>query len=229
MGETPAQTAGWFAIRAISDLSDSLGPNNTETLMTKITHCILMFVMLSVQSSSFARATYGFFNYVASVGLDAPVFDTAGNRLSGSDYLALLYGGPTADDLHVARDSSISVPMEPVAFTYHPNGQTGYFGDPGYVQIDTVPCNGFAWLQVRVWDARRGNTYDEVASLGMGGYGESSLFYARGGDGCSGSGISPRPLIGLQSFSLHPVPEPSTWALLGVGAGFLFWRWRPRE
>ena len=77
---------------------------------------------------------------------------------------------------------------------------------------------GYAWLQVRAWDARLGGTYEEVMGLGIGGYGESPLFYARGNSPFADPPIPPAPLIGLQSFSLRPVvPEPGTWMLLTLG------------
>jgi hypothetical protein len=133
--------------------------------------------------------------------------------------MAVLFGGPTPDSLAIAVTSA---PMLPQPFTAVFNGQQGYFSKPGDVVIPTAQ---FAWLQVRAWDARLGSTYDEVAALGQGGYGESPLFQALGGD-ILATGRPPQPLLGLQSFSLRPVPEPSTWALSGIGVGFLLWRWR---
>jgi len=101
----------------------------------------------------------------------------------------------------------------------------GYFCSyNGFIGIPTVPPLGYAWLEVRAWDTRLGATYEDVAALGMGGYGESPAFYAQGGDPISSLGTSPFPLIGLQSFSLRPVPEPSTWALAVLGGLVLVFR-----
>jgi hypothetical protein len=157
--------------------------------------------------------------------LDAPVYDSNGNRLSGNDYVAMLYGGPDVNSLTPAISGTI--PMTPVGFTYiPPNGLAGYFFQPSFVEIDTVRCCGtdLPWLQVRVWDARLGSSYDAVAALGIGGYGESTLFQARGGDPLSIT--PPQPLIGLQSFNLRAeVPEPGGVMLLIVGlAGLGFGR-----
>lgn len=97
------------------------------------------------------------------------------------------------------------------------------------VQINTVPPRGWAWLQVRAWDARLGATYEDVEALDVGGYGESRLFYAQGGSQL-GLPTLPGPLIGLQSFSVRAVvPEPTTWALLALGGGCLWWAARRRQ
>ena len=83
--------------------------------------------------------------------------------------------------------------------------------------------NGWAWLQVRAWDARLAMTYEEVSALGIGGYGESAVFYQQGGDPYDILGIPPR-LIGLQSFSLRAIPEPSAAALALLGLSFFLRR-----
>ena len=141
--------------------------------------------------------------------------------------MAILYGGPTPDSLLIAQVGNSDMPPQP--FTYMPAGQSGYFFRGDFVSVDNVECGAFAWLQVRAWDSRLGATYDDVARLGLGGYGESTLFYTYGGEGCSVTGRVPQRLRGLESFSLRPVPEPSTWALLGLGGGWLVWRCRRRR
>jgi hypothetical protein len=100
----------------------------------------------------------------------------------------------------------------------------GYFqGGSGYLSVVDVPPHGYAWLQVRAWDANLGSLYEEVEALGIGGYGESPLFYAQGNDPFALLPELPAPLIGLQSFSLRPiVPEPTTGGLLALG-GVMVW------
>jgi len=171
-----------------------------------------------------AQSTFIFANY-DGYGTDAPVFDADGNRLSGTNYLAMLYGGGSVDSLQPATLPYSSQIIAPVPFDLPlPGG--GYFyynwnGGPGYgfVQIATAVPGSYAWLQVRAWDARLGPTYESVVALGLGGYGESSVFYTYGGNPSLLLPTPPEPLRGLQSFSLRPVvPEPSTWALLALGA-----------
>jgi PEP-CTERM motif-containing protein len=228
--ETPAQIVAWFVTRLIFVLSESPGHVELTTyphkcmkaqLITVAVGLIFNFTMAPV----LAQSTFIFVNYAPGADIDAPVFDAAGNRLSGTNYLAILYGGPSPESLQPA--STGNPVMSPVPFTYTPNGQEGYFGSGGFVIVNNVDCGAYAWLQVRAWDARLGATYDEVARLGLGGYGESALFYTYGGEiACSPTGRNSQALRGLESFSLRPIPEPGPWALLAFGAGFLCWRWR---
>jgi hypothetical protein len=173
--------------------------------------------------SSFAGASYIFCNYYPPE-IDAPVFNSAGNRLDGTNYVAMLYGGRTTDSLAPAWFLG-GYPMAPVPFTdYSLSGQAGYFWYPGWMEIMTVGGISLAWLQVKAWDARLASTYEEAVSLGLGGYGESSLFQKFGGDS-GGFPAFPEPLIGLQSFSLLPViPEPSSIILFIFGLAFLLYR-----
>ena len=134
--------------------------------------------------------------------------------------MAVLYGGATTDSMSIAQAGAGAMPPESLTAVY--NGQPGYFSAFGYV---VIPSAQFAWLQVRVWDSRLGQTYDEVASLGLGGYGASPLFQALGGD-ILATGRPPQPLLGLESFSL--VPEPGTSTLFAMGAGIVFWYCRRR-
>ena len=150
---------------------------------------------------------------------DAPVFDAAGTRLYGTYYVALLYGGATSDSLGPAFTATAPI-ATPAPFTFRVGGLAGYFFG-GLVLVHSAGpggCVGLAWLQVRAWDTRLGTTYEDVVKLGQGGYGESSLFQAMGGNACIAEPGLPQPLIGLQSFSLLPeVPEPGSLALLMFG------------
>jgi hypothetical protein len=174
-----------------------------------------------------AQSSFLFWNYKVGV-LDAPVFDAEGHRLSGTNYAALLYGGPTPDALSPARDQFYFNALEPALFTYAIDGLGGYFRGGGASVLGEVP-GGMAWLQVRAWDLRLGPTYEDAMALGYG-YGESPVFYARGGNPTLPQPTLPEPLIGLQSFSLRPVPEPSVWVLLalgGIAGSWGFLRQRP--
>ena len=179
-------------------------------------------------NSSVAQSTFVFVNYIQGA-LDAPVFDSNGNRLAGSDYVAMLYGGATTDSLGPAYGAGFQI-MSPEPFVYRLDLGGGYFGRPGYVTIYGVVPGGMAWLQVRAWDSRLGATYEDVVARGIGGYGESNLFQKSGGDPEGGVPTPPEPLIGLQSFNLLPVvPEPSSTTLLLLGLSVLRWQCSRRK
>jgi hypothetical protein len=170
-----------------------------------------------------AQATFQFRNYVRSISgsaFDKPVFDASGNRLFGTNYVAMLYGGPIADSLVPAVDLSTFQTAAPVPFTYAPDGQTGYFLYEGplpgdhYVAIPSIPPAGGGWLQVRAWDLRVAATYEEAEAMGVGGYGQSTVFFGVGGTGPVPNPTPPSLLFGMESFTL--VPEPAPWLLLSL-------------
>jgi hypothetical protein len=202
-------------------------------MKTKLTalSVLLTSILLVLPNPSRGQSTFYFSNLVPGVGLDAPVFDAEGTRLSSTSYVAMLYGGATPDSLQPAFDEVYFHNMEPVPFTYAPGGLAGYYRYFGYVQIGNVDAGtgASAWLQVRAWDVRLGETYEEVVALGIGGYGESTLFQKRGGDPSLGVPTPPEPLTGLESFSLRAIiPEPSASVLLLLGLPLVWLRNRCR-
>jgi hypothetical protein len=187
---------------------------------------LLFLIILGLFASrcGFGQASFLFRNLNGDGNVDAPVFDAGGVPLEGPRYLAELYGGATSDSL------TPLVLFETGNRLIKPFATQGYVVpvDGGSLVVESVLPRGSAWLQMRAWDSRLGATYEAAVTQGMGGYGESPIFYAQGGDPYDMLG-GPEPLIGLQSFSLRPVPEPATWALLAVGAFsmiFVVRRWR---
>ncbi len=186
---------------------------------------LLVMAALLTPRACKGQSTYYFNNFLP----DAPVFDASGNRLSGTNYVAVLYGGTSPVTLQLGLAQGL-VTMSPVPFTVMHNGLAGYFRYGGFVEVSSINPGGLAWLQVRAWDARLGASYGDVAKQGLGGYGESNLFEAPGGDPTLTEPGIPGPLTGLQSFSLLPeVPEPRSLLLLSLWLPLFLARRRRRE
>lgn len=174
--------------------------------------------------AAMGQATFRLQNLDPGHGIDAPVFDALGAPLAGASYRAELWGAAAPEDLVpalnlAAGSSRLAVPFSAGGY---------FFSSASFLSVPSQSTGGggFAWLQVRAWDSRLGALYEDVATLGVGGYGESPLFYARGNDPFREPAEPPAPLAGLQSFSLRPVPEPSTWALLALGGLAIGWALR---
>jgi hypothetical protein len=80
---------------------------------------------------------------------------------------------------------------------------------------------GGATVAIRVWDNAGGTITSWAAALQNGtvAMGESPLLNITANIG--GALNTPPNLVGLQSFNIHLVPEPSTFALAGLGAAAL--------
>lgn len=178
-----------------------------------------------IASTLVAQSSFRLSNYQPPT-VNAPVYDALGDPLAGSTYLAELWGSVSSNSLSPLVLIDRGDNREIVPFV-----TGGYFlptSSSVRLSVVDVAPQGWAWLQVRAWDARLGSTFEQVAALGIGGYGESPLFYAQGGDPFN-QFPTPAPLLGLQSFSLRPVvPEPSAAALLGLGVASL-WRTASRK
>ncbi|MBE0541647.1 MAG: hypothetical protein IH623_09700 [Verrucomicrobia bacterium] len=131
-----------------------------------------------------------FHNKFTSFGVtnvDAPVFEIDGaTRLSGSNYLAQLYGGPSLETLRPVSQPS----------PFLSGFNAGYFL-PQIVMLPTVPPWSNAIVQVRAWEMSKGSSYEEARALG-GKFGKSALLTVMVG----GDVLPPAKLDGLQSFSL---------------------------
>ncbi|MCL5098251.1 MAG: hypothetical protein M1608_12140 [Candidatus Omnitrophica bacterium] len=89
--------------------------------------------------------------------IDAPVFHMDGTtKLSGSNYLAQLCGGPSLNRMQSLGES--------VPFLTGTNA--GYF-DGGIRVLTNVPPGGTGYFVVRAWDCESGSTWEEAAVRGI--------------------------------------------------------------
>jgi len=176
---------------------------------------------LALCVGAFAQGTVVFNNSPSTsgpAGVGAPVFDVDGTtRLAGTVYLAQLFAGPDAASL---------TPWG-AALTFRTGAGAGFFNTTGVDTaraIGTVAPGAVATIQVVAWEAAGGTDY-AVAVAGGFKNGASTTFTVTTGGNVPGLPPQvPANLVGLTSFSL--VPEPSTYALLALGAAALFLRRR---
>lgn len=138
------------------------------------------------------QGTLLFSNYGAGIESDTRVLDALGNPL-GSAYLAQLYANGVG--------APILIPVgQPAAFLNHPtNGAPSGFVIGGVVTLPGVSENGLAQVQLRVWLASGGASYEAALAAGapVGTSGVVTL--------ATGGGIHPPPMLkGLQGFRLPP-------------------------
>jgi len=175
---------------------------------------LLVTVLIVASVATYAQGTLNFANFVQvappGVSVNAPIFNIDGTtRLAGSQFQAILYGGPDANSLQ-AMGSAVG---------FATGTGAGYFIG-GQRVVTTVAGNTMAFLQVRAWDTLAGATWDAAFASGSG-YGMSPILNLTLGQ----APATPPNMVGLQSFSLV-VPEPSTIALAILGAATLFLRRR---
>jgi hypothetical protein len=142
----------------------------------------------------------------------APVLDADGiTAITGPDYVAQLYAGP---ELALLRPTGAPTP-----FT-SPIGK-GFFQEQTVV-LPTVAPGSNAFLQIRVWQASKGASYEEARALG-GKFGRSEVLQLIAGNEPG----APQVLVGLQSFSLQAGLPQFTAGRIdpgGIGpTGLLIW------
>jgi hypothetical protein len=177
---------------------------------------IIALVATVVAASVFAQGTVTFNNRVTGVVV-AQIYDIDGTTgLAGTGYTAELWAAPGAG----ALEGSL------VAATPQTTFRSG--AAAGFVTATTATLTGVALdapvatLQVRAWDNMGGTITTWAAAEGVVSSGKSALFDVTA---IGGNLNTPANLAGLTSFSLVAVPEPSTFALLGLGAlGMMIFR-----
>lgn len=162
---------------------------------------------MSVTAVAFGQGQFNFNNRVSGV-VDARVFDSAGDPLNGAEgWVAQAY---------VGMDAASLAPVGGIfAFRSAPvPAGLGYIAGNAV----TVPGMGNGTdvvVEMRVWNTNNGASY-EAASAAFGAVGASNPVTVT----LAEAPALPEDLVGLQSFSVAIIPEPSTMALglLGIGA-----------
>jgi hypothetical protein len=162
---------------------------------------------MGVTAVAFGQGQFNFNNRVSGV-VDARVFDADNLPLNGDDgWVAQAYVGMDA--------ASLAPVGTTFAFRNAPN-PAGF----GYIAGSAVTVPGMAngtevMVEMRVWNTNQGASYED-AMAAFGAIGASNPVTVT----LAEAPALPQDLVGLQSFSVAIIPEPSTMALglLGIGA-----------
>ena len=175
----------------------------------------LIFLFLWVGGIAAVAQTVDFSNHkVFATPADRHVYNLDGTPLVGTSFVAQLYYGTAADSLAPVTSSPVTFrdPSSPTT----PGLEGTWIGATRTLTGRSLGETVF--LQVRVWDATGGLTYDQAVATGRL-WGNSAAFTHY---------LWPIPtgdptqfyMDNLRSFTL--VPEPSLVVLAFLGAGTLF-------
>ncbi len=150
-----------------------------------------------------------------SGGIPAGTQAYNGTLLSGSGYLAQVLSAPTS-----TGDWFLESALTPAA-TFRTGNQAGYIGQMTATLANIPKDAPDAFIRVCAWDNSSGLYPTFELAMGAWQVGEiaagmSPLLRVQsiGGD------VNPPPLlIGLESFNIYYVPEPSIITIAGLGAG----------
>jgi hypothetical protein len=173
---------------------------------------ILTAALAAFCVSALAQGTLNFGNANAQVNArinkDAAL---GGGYPDGAAYIAQLYWGP---------QGTLESALQPLAgtATFGTGATAGYFFG-GQRTFTGVAGGTTITVQVRSWNAAGGSTWELAsANLANGEVGKSGLFNVT----LSVPPATPANLVGLTPFTIVPVvPEPSSLALVGLGAAAL--------
>lgn len=175
------------------------------------------FIATLMAAAAFGQGTV---NFIFPPTAFATNSATSARVITGTTFKATLYYAPNVDGTQPAYDSFVAL-----------SGAVNFGPTAGQVissrlTTTATPGGSEAWFQVRAWEFVYGNTFEAAMnSQPIAGKsalaGTSNIIKIATGNPAAVPPVNPPSnLVGLQSFTLVPVPEPGAIALglLGLGA-----------
>jgi hypothetical protein len=203
---------------------------------------ILVLISLVAAVSAYSQGQVTFNNLLTAFSIDAPIrYDAGGPADAGLVNNALhkvdgsldwggtyaragLYGGAAGTAESELTLLTPSVPFRSGATAGYVNVTAAQGGS---TRTTALAIGSAAVFQVRAWDAGQANitTYEAATALPQYYWGKSALINIAA---LGGGSTAPSALVGLTSFSMTYVPEPSIigLGLLGAIAGLFVFRRR---
>lgn len=145
----------------------------------------------------------------------------SGALLSGSGYFAQLYASSGADSPEISLNPALPT-------TVFRTGSAAGVVSPLTATLAGVPLDAaVATIQLRAWDNSSGSyaTWADAEVAWRAGTIAAGVSPLLNVSAIGGTLNAPPYLAGLQSFNIYMIPEPSTFALLGLGAlGMMIFR-----
>jgi len=180
-----------------------------------------------VASAAYGQGTVLFKNYYGSVANDPAVWNSAHTaKITGTQYIAGLQSGSASGSLTEVAGATAPFFTQAAA--------AGFFQD-GTVSLANVAGGATAFLKVEIWDTTlngttTGATFAQAQAYALANglaneWGLSAQFSIPTGNP---NGVPPTPanqfntgVDPMLGFNMAAVPEPSTFALAGLGAAAL--------
>lgn len=179
-------------------------------MKTLLVAAALGFVAVGAMAQG--QFTFGNKNLTTTPVIDAKVLDNTGAGLAGTAFWTQAY-------VKLATDPDSSYAPVGSAVNFRTGNNAGYI-------VPTVLTTSFAGgtsvsVQMRAWEASGGNSYEAALAAGKLAGVSAPVTLA-----VTVAPAAPADMLGLQSFSLSAIPEPSTFALGALGAAALLLRRR---
>jgi hypothetical protein len=164
-----------------------------------------------VSASTFGQGTINFNNLVSSAGIDAPVYKPDGVTGAGA-------GTQANAQLFLVTGTTFTALTPATTFRATPAGAAQrYVTPPAPVVVPNIAGGSQATVVLRAWE---GASYDTATVRGQ----SNPITITLGGGGSPPA--VPANLVGLTTFNMTAIPEPSTMALGLLGAAALLYRRR---
>lgn len=172
------------------------------------------FFVLNMVVGALGQGTVDFVNIgPAGWRLNAPAFQLDGiTALSGPDFMAELLAGPAPANLAFIAATSFLT-----------GTGAGYFNG-GTTSLFNVSPGATAWVQIGIWNASHGASFEQARSSGLpNSWWQSSVFAVE----TENPGVNPSAPglptgLGTSPVYLNSVPEPSAFALLALAGALPF-------